>query len=75
MGKIPVSYPHVEFLMYKRNKRVTWSELSSRKDSQEGWAELKYYPLTSEQACNERKLLFASDDCPVQSSRYTQPPV
>jgi DNA-directed RNA polymerase-3 subunit RPC5 len=51
-----------------RNRRVTWSELSSRKDSQEGWVDLNYCPLTSQQACDERKLLFSSDDCPLLSS-------
>ena len=48
---------------------MTWSELSSRKDSQEGWVDLDYCPLTSQQACDERKLLFASDDCPLLSSK------
>ena len=49
---------------------MTWSELSSRKDSQEGWVDLNYCPLTSQQACDERKLLFSSDDCPLLSSKY-----
>lgn len=49
---------------------MTWSELSSKKDSQEGWVEVNYCPLASGQACDERKLLFASDECPVQCSRF-----
>ena len=49
-----------------RNKRMSWSELSSKR---EDWVELEYFTLASQEACYERKLLFASNDSHIQSLR------
>ena len=49
---------------------MSWSELSNRKEAQEGWLEVKYSAVTSHAACSERKFLFASDDSYISSLRY-----
>lgn len=52
-----------------RNARVSWSEHTSRHATEEGWQQVDFRPLTSPQADDERRLLFAPDDCLPSNTR------
>lgn len=47
---------------------MSWSELLSKRESEEGWVQLEFHPLTSQQACDEHRLLFATSALPLQNS-------
>lgn len=64
----PVPQEQGYLYCFCRNARVSWSEHSSRHATEEGWQQVEFMPLTSPQADDERRLLFAPDDCLTKSS-------
>lgn len=52
-----------------RSARVSWSDYSSRHATEEGWQQVDFRSLTSPQADDERRLLFAPDDCLTSNTR------